>query len=38
MEIFAAQLLNGLSLGSVYVLLVLGFNLMLVVTKIIQFA
>lgn len=38
MEIFAAQLLNGLSLGSVYVLLVLGFNLMLVVAKIIQFA
>ena len=38
MEIFVAQLLNGLSLGSVYVLLVLGFNLMLVVAKIIQFA
>jgi branched-subunit amino acid ABC-type transport system permease component len=38
MEIFVAQLLNGLSLGSIYVLLVLGFNLMLVVAKIIQFA
>ncbi|HAI87387.1 MAG TPA: branched-chain amino acid ABC transporter permease [Firmicutes bacterium] len=38
MEIFAAQLLNGLSLGSMYVLLVLGFNLMLLVAKIIQFA
>ncbi len=38
MEIFVAQLLNGLSLGSMYVLLVLGFNLMLLVAKIIQFA
>ncbi|NLS44924.1 MAG: branched-chain amino acid ABC transporter permease [Firmicutes bacterium] len=38
MEVFIAQLLNGLSLGSMYVLLVLGFNLMLLVAKIIQFA
>ncbi|MCF8001610.1 MAG: branched-chain amino acid ABC transporter permease [Halanaerobiales bacterium] len=38
MEFFIAQLLNGLSLGSIYVLLVTGFNLMLLVARIIQFA
>ena len=38
MEIFIAQLISGLSLGSIYVLLVTGFNLMLLVAKIIQFA
>jgi len=38
MEVFVAQLLNGLSLGSIYVLLVTGFNLMLLVARIIQFA
>lgn len=38
MEVFIAQLLNGLSLGSVYVLLVTGFNLMVLVARIIQFA
>jgi len=38
MEFFIAQVLNGLSLGSIYVLLVTGFNLMLLVAKIIQFA
>ena len=38
MEVFVAQLFNGLSLGSMYVLLVTGFNLMLLVARIIQFA
>jgi branched-chain amino acid transport system permease protein len=38
MEVFVAQLLNGLSLGSIYVLLVTGFNLMVLVARIIQFA
>ena len=38
MEIFLAQFVNGLSLGSIYVLLVTGFNLMLLVARIIQFA
>ena len=38
MEVFVAQLLNGLSLGSIYVLLVTGFNLMILVARIIQFA
>lgn len=38
MEVFIAQLLNGLSLGSIYVLLVTGFNLMILVAKIVQFA
>lgn len=38
MEVFTAQLLNGLSLGSIYVLLVTGFNLMVLVARIIQFA
>ncbi len=38
MEIFIAQLISGLALGSIYVLLVTGFNLMLLVARIIQFA
>lgn len=38
MEVFIAQLLNGLSLGSIYVLLVTGFNLMVLVARVIQFA
>lgn len=38
MEVFFAQIINGLSLGSLYVLLVTGFNLMLLVAKVIQFA
>jgi branched-chain amino acid transport system permease protein len=38
MEVFIAQLISGLALGSIYVLLVTGFNLMLLVAKIIQFA
>jgi branched-chain amino acid transport system permease protein len=38
MQVFLAQLVNGLALGSIYVLLVTGFNLMLLVGKIIQFA
>jgi len=36
--IFLAQLINGLALGSIYVLLVTGFNLMILVARIIQFA
>ena len=38
MEVFIAQLFNGLSLGSVYVLLVTGFNLLLLVAMIIHFS
>ncbi len=38
MEVFLAQFLNGLALGSIYVLLVTGFNLLLLVARIIHFA
>lgn len=38
MEVFLAQVVNGISLGSIYVLLVTGFNLMLLVARVIQFA
>jgi branched-chain amino acid transport system permease protein len=38
MEVLVAQVLNGLSLGSIYVLLVTGFNLLLLVAMIIHFA
>jgi branched-chain amino acid transport system permease protein len=38
MEVFIAQLVNGLSLGSIYVLLVTGFNLLLLVAMIIHFS
>jgi branched-chain amino acid transport system permease protein len=38
MEVFIAQIINGLSLGSIYVLLVTGFNLLLLVAMIIHFA
>ena len=38
MEIFIAQVINGLSLGSIYVLLVTGFNLLLLVAMIIHFS
>jgi branched-chain amino acid transport system permease protein len=38
MQVLIAQVLNGLSLGSIYVLLVTGFNLLLVVAMIIHFA
>ena len=38
MEVFAAQVINGLSLGSIYVLLATGFNLLLLVAMIIHFA
>lgn len=38
MEIFFAQVINGLSLGSIYVLLVTGFNLLLLVAMIIHFS
>jgi branched-chain amino acid transport system permease protein len=38
MQVFIAQILNGLSLGSVYVLLVTGFNLLLLVAMIIHFS
>ena len=37
-EVFIAQVINGLSLGSVYVLLVTGFNLLLLVAMIIHFS
>ena len=38
MQVFLAQVINGLSLGSIYVLLVTGFNLLLLVAMIIHFA
>lgn len=38
MKIIVAQIMNGLALGSIYVLLVTGFNLMFLVGKIIHFA
>lgn len=38
MEVLIAQLINGLSLGSIYVLLVTGFNLLLIVAMIIHFS
>jgi len=38
MEVLLAQVINGLSLGSIYVLLVTGFNLLLLVAMIIHFA
>ncbi|MGA2548420.1 MAG: branched-chain amino acid ABC transporter permease [Rectinemataceae bacterium] len=38
MQIFIAQVINGLSLGSIYVLLVTGFNLLLLVAMIIHFS
>jgi branched-chain amino acid transport system permease protein len=38
MELFVAQIVHGLALGSIYILLVTGFNLMLLVGKILQFA
>ena len=38
MQVFIAQIINGLSLGSIYVLLVTGFNLLLLVALIIHFS
>lgn len=38
MQGFIAQIINGLSLGSIYVLLVTGFNLLLLVAMIIHFS
>ncbi len=38
MEILIAQVFNGLSIGSIYVLLVTGFNLLLLVAMIIHFS
>ncbi|GHV77475.1 branched-chain amino acid ABC transporter permease [Spirochaetia bacterium] len=38
MEVLIAQIINGLSLGSIYVLLVTGFNLLLLVAMIIHFS
>jgi len=38
MEIFIAQLINAIALGSIYALLVIGFNLLLLVGGIFQFA
>ncbi|MDC7124035.1 MAG: branched-chain amino acid ABC transporter permease [Spirochaetales bacterium] len=38
MEVLAAQIVNGLSLGSVYVLLVTAFNLLLLVAMIIHYS
>jgi len=38
MEVLVAQIFNGLSIGSIYVLLVTGFNLLLLVAMIIHFS
>jgi branched-chain amino acid transport system permease protein len=38
MQVFVAQVINGLSTGSIYVLLVTGFNLLLLVAMIIHFS
>ncbi len=38
MQELVAQIINGLSLGSIYVLLVTGFNLLLLVAMIIHFS
>lgn len=38
MQVFIAQVLNGLSIGSIYVLLATGFNLLLLVAMIIHFS
>jgi branched-chain amino acid transport system permease protein len=38
MQVFIAQVINGLSLGSIYVLLVTAFNLLLLVALIIHFS
>ena len=38
MQVLIAQLINGLSTGSIYVLLVTGFNLLLLVAMIIHFS
>lgn len=38
MQVLIAQIINGFSLGSIYVLLVTGFNLLLLVAMIIHFA
>lgn len=38
MQVFLAQVINGLSVGSIYVLLVTGFNLLLLVAMIIHFS
>ncbi len=38
MQVFIAQVINGLSTGSIYVLLVTGFNLLLLVAMIIHFS
>jgi branched-chain amino acid transport system permease protein len=38
MQVLIAQIINGLSLGSIYVLLVTGFNLLLLVAMIIHFS
>jgi branched-chain amino acid transport system permease protein len=38
MQVFIAEIINGLSLGSIYVLLATGFNLLLLVALIIHFS
>lgn len=38
MQVFIAQVINGISLGSIYVLLATGFNLLLLVAMIIHFS
>lgn len=38
MEIFLAQLINGIAVGSMYALVVTGFNLLLLVSGVVQYA
>jgi branched-chain amino acid transport system permease protein len=38
MEVFLAQLINGLAVGSMYALVVTGFNLLLLVSGVVQYA
>lgn len=38
MEIIIAQIINGIALGSIYILLVTGFNLMFLIGRVIHFA
>ena len=38
MEVFLAQLINGIAVGSIYALLVTGFNLIVLVAGVVQFA
>ena len=38
MDVFIAQLVNGLAVGSMYALIVTGFNFLLLVSGVVQYA